>query len=244
MSRPLSVTFYPDEPCQQPPNQPNTVNTELIEFIGDKALLAGYNTVKDLAKAFGTKNHDKVLRNLQEFNRTASLNPSYMKELYAILNIDQAEVDAISKRHRDRLYAEFDMFLQNFDLLLRNEKIIIEDERYRNIVFYGLRISSAWVGRCRPLTLGELFFHYRHGDWIMPDCCGAVYVISAGGSVLSGCNQYQGYCSSCKKTFCGSRPSFREIMHPFLDNKPDFDFKPTDYTVRQLVADLLVLESN
>ncbi len=243
MSRPLSVTFFPDEPCQQPHYQPSTVNTELVDFIGEKALLSGYDSVKDLAKAFGTKNHDKIIRNLQEFSRTGNMNINYMNQLCTLLAIDKTEIDGIRKRHRDRLYAEADLFMQNFDLLLRNEKVILEDEQYRNIVFHGLHIRSAWVGRYRPLTLGELFYHYRHGDWVTPDCCGSVYVISAGGSVLSGNNRYQGYCSRCKKVFHGSRPSFGEIMNPFLNNKPDFEYKPTDCTVKQLVTDLLSLEA-
>ena len=237
MSR-LSVTFFVDEPCQQPTNLPSTVNSELISYISQKALDAGLANVKELAKAFGSKNHDKIIRNLQEFGQTSRLNPNYMKQLEKLLKLDISEIDAIHKRHRDSLNAESDLFIANFELLFKHNKDILDNETYRNITFHGLFISSAWVGRQRPLTLGELYFHYKHGDWIMPDCCGSVYIISAGGSPLSGTNKYQGYCKTCKKVVYGSRPSFGEILKPYLTDQPDFPYVRTDYTIRQLVEEL------
>lgn len=243
MSR-QSITFFTDEPCQQPTNLPSTVNTELLDYIGKKALDAGFANIKELAKAFGTQNHDKIIRNLQEFGQTSRLNPNYMSQLIKLLKLDTTEIDAIHKRHRDKLNAEANLFIANFELLFRHGKDILENETYRNITFYGLFISSAWISRQRPLTIGELFYHYKHGDWIMPDCCGSVYVISGGGSPLSGTNKYNGYCSKCKKIFFGSRPSFSEILRPFLKNEPDFSYVPTNYTVKQLINDLLKVEGN
>ncbi len=242
MSR-QSITFFTDEPGPKPTNLPSTVNTELISYISQKALDAGFTNVKELAKAFDTKNHDKIRRNLQEFGQTSSLNTSYMKQLEKLLKLDAIEIDAIKKRHHDKLYAESDLFIDNFELLFRHGKEILENETYRNISFFGLFISSAWVSRQRPLTLGELFYHYKHSDWIMPDCCGSVYVISGAGSPLSGSNKYKGYCRKCKKLFSGSRPSFKEILRPFLKNEPVFAYVPTDYTIKELVDDLLKLES-
>ncbi len=242
MSR-LSVTFFADEPCEQPANMPSTVNTELIEYIWRKSQEAGFLGIAALAKTFAGKNNNKIIRNLKIFNQTSRLNKNYMIYLHKLLNLDKAEIDAINKRHRDRLYAEEDLLISNFELLLLKSNLILESERYRNITFHGLFISSAWVGRRRPLTLGELFFHYKRGDWIMPDCCGSVYVLSGGGSPLSGSNSYQGYCRTCKKIFFGSRPSFSELLGPFLKDEPDFEYIPTDCTVRHLVADLVAKEA-
>lgn len=240
----LSVTFFTDEPSQQPVNLPSTVNQELISYTIERAIIKGYGTVKDLAKAFGTKNHDKVIRNLKEFCLTSQLNPNYFNQLVKILDIDKADIEAIRKRHHDKLYAEEKLFIANFDLLFRQNKDILNNEHYRNIIFHGLNISSAWVGRQRPLTLGELFYHYSRGDWIMPDCCGLVYVLSGGGSPLSGSNKYKGYCSKCGEVYYGSRPSFSEIFRPYIQDVPDFDYVPTDYTVKQLVEDLLEKKVN
>lgn len=239
----LSFTFFTDEPGQQPTSLPSTVNKELIAYITNKALSKGYGTIKDLAKAFGTKNHDKVIRNLKEFCQTSQLNPNYFNQLINILSLDKAEIDAIHKQHHDKLNAEMDLYIKHFDFIFKHGNVILRNEKYRNITFHGLYLSCAWIGRRRPLTLGELFYHYKHGEWIMPDCCGSVYVISGGGSALSGRNNYQGFCSKCKQVYYGSRPSFGEILRPFIKNEPDFEYEPTDYTVRQLVDDLLILES-
>ncbi len=237
MSR-LFVRFAADLPCEQPCNLPNPVNVELIDFIERKCVDAGYNDVSSLAKAFRSANPTKLIRNLQEFGKTSNLQPEYLEKLIKIINLDASEIDDIQRRHRDKLYEEKNRFLHNFDLMLDNTDVILADPRYRNIIFYGLYISTAWVGRNRPVTIGELLFHYRNGDFILPECCGSAYLISGGCSVLSGCNNYEGFCRTCKKRVYGSSEFFSaKVSGPYFKNPPPFPYEPTDYTVRQLVED-------
>lgn len=240
MSR-LSVTFFADEPCQQPTNLPDTVNVDLITFIGRKSTDAGFKDVLSLSKAFGTTNNEKIVRNLQAFGQTGQLNPQYMSKLVELLNINISDIEAIRRQHNERLYLEEKLFIQYFDLLFSHQDLIIKQENYRNITFHGLGINSAWVGRRRPCTLGELYQHWQNKRLIAPDCCGTTYIFSAGGSALSGSHTYRAICSICKKVVSGQRPTFSEILNPYLQFESDFAYVPTDYTVKQLVADLLEL---
>lgn len=232
------LRFVTDASCYPNTDIEDSVCRELIEYINQKSLDAGFKTVSDLARAFGTKNPDKVLRNLREFGKTAELNAQYMKQLQGILQIEPSRIDEIRSRHQAALFADKELFLKHFELLLGNSGMILENLQYRNIRFFGLSIESAWVGRSRPLTLGELFFRYNRKEWIAPKCCGSVYIYRASGSALSGCHTYHGYCPGCKTEFKGSHPTFSEILHPFLTSLPDFDYIPTAVTIRELIPKL------
>jgi hypothetical protein len=238
----LSVTFFVDDSCTQPEKLRASVNTELIDFVWQKCREAGYEDldalVKAWAQAFGFKNTDKLRRNLREFGLTAELNHNYLAQMLRLLSIDKAELEALRTRHWDKLYEEEKLFIANFELLLRNADTILQDSRYRNIVFRGLYLATLWVGRNRPLTLGELYYHYNKSEWIFPACCGSVYLYRGSGSPLSGSNRYEGFCLVCKKIFRGSRESSCEIIEPFLKNPPDFPYQATEFSIKQLLADL------
>lgn len=234
------LTFFVDDPCGNAPNAVNVVNTELIQYISNACVAAGYSSLIDVAKAFGTKNPDKIVRNLRIFWETGKLNSLYMNHLHTLLHIDRVTTDEIRKRHNERLFADRRIFIDNFELLFQNTDVILANPVYRNIQFYGLAIQSAWVSRNRPLTLGELFFHYRRNEWITRDCCGPVYIFSASGSALSGCHRYHGCCTGCKKEVQGSCSTFSEILNPFFQSPPDFDYEPAEYSVSTLIESLRI----
>lgn len=244
----LKIEFFTGEPCPTP-NQINLLDTKRIEYVWQQCREAGYADLKEVAKAvansLGTQQIckiNKALLHLNSFADTGDLKKIYMQQLTRLVGLDHQEMDRIHARHLAILNADSRLFIQNFDLLYRNSEKILADERYRNIIFYGLFFSSAYTSRERPLTLGELYLLWNKNEWITPDCCGQVYLYSAGGSPLSGSHSYFGYCCGCNKSYRGRRPTFMEIMKPFMDHVPGFPFEPTDYTIGQLIDDLKAME--
>ena len=234
-----SVTFFTDEVGPSPANQTDRINKRLIEFIQKKSTDNGYDSVKALAKAFGYKNPDKVMRQLETFYETGELNPEYMKKLLEILHIDPEDIKRIKKEHQDRLYAPLNLFIHQFEALYAQRKKILNSPRYRNIVIPGIEITSAWVSRHRPLTLGELYFHWDHKEFIERACCGKVFVFRVSGSALSGANDFSGYCPACKKVYEGSLDSFHDLFHAYINHVPDFPYEYSDCTMQELVESLL-----
>lgn len=231
-------TFFTDEIIPNQKNLSKSVNSELVQYVLKKCCEAGYDNILVLADALGASTKHKTIRAFEHFVKTGQLPQYYLHQLTNLIQIDESEIKRLNEDHFEMLAAGEKCFVSNFELITRYSQLVMQDENYRNIAFYGLTISSAWIGRHRPLTLGELFFHYAQSDWIMPDCCGEVYVFNAGGSPLSGTNTYRGYCRCCRKIYTGSRPSFGEIIGPYMNKEPDFPYIPSNCTIEQLVKDL------
>lgn len=172
-------------------------------------------------------------------SQAASRAKPELTDVIQIKRVDKPKTTWNEEFHQDNGEGEEKLFIQHFELLLSNSSIILGNPRYRNIIFPGLFISSAWVSRQRPLTLDELYYHWKAGEFITHDCCGSVYVYSAGGSVLSGSHRYNGYCRSCGKVYFGQRSAFSKLWQPYFHNPPDFLNEPLDCTIEELVADLL-----
>ncbi|NLN60706.1 MAG: hypothetical protein GX147_08405 [Deltaproteobacteria bacterium] len=236
MSR-LSLKFYKDDWVARPSN--TTANENLIHYIANSARLSGYATVRDLARAFGFKNPNKVTNALQIFFSTSEIHDSYMKKLVEILDLDPQKIEEINSQHRDALFKDQRLFVQHFDALYAKADFIISHERFRNIIFFGMNFESLWVGRHRPLSLGELFFHWKENRLVTDSaCCGLLYIFQAAGSPLSGANSVTGYCDSCKQIISTKLPSFSAILHPLLNNPPPWPYAVVDDSMQDLVQEL------
>lgn len=225
------------------------INWMLIDFINEKKKTANL-TNKELSKLFVTNNPNKLERALDDFDRTGYLNPNYLKWLGGILGFTPGDIRAIEKKYsslkdeyRSVLYKDRSVFIENFPLLLKYSDLVTGVQEYSNITFNGLVIAGTFVSRRRPLTLGELFIHYRHGR-LLDDrgCCGKVYLFFAVGSVLSGGYRSAGVCSRCNSLVYSSESSFRRILSDFLSFKTELEYCPSRIGITDLVEHLLLLE--
>ena len=224
----------------QSSNVPCDIPFELIRFIGKKSTEAGFTNIQSLAKAFETTNINKIVRALEIFEKTGKLNLNYMKKLAEILSFDMNEITEITDRHYAQLNKELYLCAEHLDLILENSDRIIENTQYRNSIFWGIRIQAAYIGRRKTLTLGELVFLWNSGSLIDSDgCCGPVYIDGAGGSPLTGRNQYRGICRTCKQVLFGRLPSFGTILGPIFNSTYPYEYVPSDYRIEKLVAELL-----
>jgi len=235
----FTLTFFTDEADSSLKHPIDRVNRTLIEFINQKSKDAGYDSCKDLAKDFGYKNPDKVLRHLEGFNKTGELNREYMKKLLELLKIDPAEIERIKNEHTERLNEPLNLFIKEFDALYSRRKIILNTPRYRNMVVYGIDVNTAWVSRNRPFTLGELYYHWDHKEFIEKKYFRKLFIYNLEGSALSGANTFTGYCPATKKIYRGSLKSFHEHFNAYITYVPDFPYEYSDCTMQELVESLL-----
>lgn len=231
--------------CSAPPGrreQDFSVNWMLIDFINQKKKEAKLSN-REIARFFGTKNPAKFEYMLEYFGRTGELEPHRMKRLGEILNFTMAEVDSVHRAFNALVYEDQTVFMENFPLILNYSDLITGKREYSNITFRGLAIGITFVARSRPLTIGELFTHYRNGHLIDDNgCCGRVYIFAAGGSILSGGHQYTGICSGCNSVVYGTLRSFRLIMEPFLKFQSELPCLPSPMGIKELIEDLHRLE--
>lgn len=233
----LALKFFADDPVAHPSNI--TTNTKLIRYIAQSAHLAGYDTLKALARNFGFKNLGKVTNALEEFLATGKIYESYLAKLVELLDLDLQKIEEINNAHQDTLFKDQGLFIKHFPALYAQAELIMAQENFRNIIFYGMGIKSAWVGRHRPLSLGELFYHWKNNHLVAGSvCCGLLYVFQAAGSPLSGANSVTGYCDSCRQKISTSLPSFSAILHPLLKNPPPWPYIMVDYSMSDLVQKL------
>ncbi len=236
----LALKFYADDPVAHPSNI--TTNINLIDYIASSARLAGYDTIQALAHAFGFHNPNKVMRALERFFATSKIHDAYLQKLVQLLDLDPQKIEEIINAHQDALFKDQRLLIQHFNALYAQADLIMAQERFRNLVFHGMGIESAWVGRQRPLTLGELFFHWKNNRLVTESvCCGLVYIFHAAGSPLSGANSVTGYCDSCRQKISTSLPSFSAILHPLLNNPPLWPYVVVDYSMQDLVQELGLL---
>lgn len=215
-----------------PQEQPIYFNEELINYVIKTAKILGYEDWKSIAKAFPYKNTEKVLTALNGFYRTSRLITPYLLKLIEILGLDLQHIKALEAKHKDALLKDLTCLRDNHQLFIDDIDTIISTKAYYNVSFYGLLLSSAYVGRRYPIVLGELLLHWSRGKFIVKDrCCGDVFIYGAGGSPLSGNNYFSGFCSTCKKAISGSLDSFNTVFSPFMNHKPHFPYEASNEKV-------------
>lgn len=239
MSRPYLSFNVDSAVARNATNRIHQKNTELISYDRGKMLQAGYTDLTSLAKAFGTRNTAKVLNALTDFFTNGRLIDPYMRILSSLLRMDINTIKNMQDSHEKKIFAELDLFLSNFNLILRNSEFILDKPVYRNILVPGIYLSSAWVQRHRPLSLGELLHHWKQGKLVTPHSCGkTAHIYAAGGSVLSGSNRYHAYCPACGQRCSGSLPSFSSIWGPCFTNPPPYAYEAVDSSIKELLEEL------
>lgn len=212
--------------------QPIYCNKELINYVISSAENFGFKDWNSIAKAFPYKNTGKVLIALRHFRKTSRLINPYFLKLIEILDLDIQQIRSLEATHKNALYKDLDCLRDNYQVFLDNIETIINKKEYYNVSFYGLLLSSAYFGRRYPIVFGELLLHWSKGLFIVRNqCCGDVFIYSAGGSPLSGSNRYSGFCNTCKKVMKGSLDSFNTIFSPFMNHKPIFPYEDSNETV-------------
>lgn len=109
---------------------------------------------------------------------------------------------------------DMELFIENLDLLLLSQQIIFNDRDY-----FFTPLSFAWCSWPYVSGDGQLFLGYLLCGWRdqilnepCPNCSsGEVFVVSFGGSPLSGAHSWSGFCKVCRTKLSG-----RESVHkPF-----------------------------
>ena len=110
---------------------------------------------------------------------------------------------------------ELNLLYENINLLLKHKKVI-----YRKKEFFFCILSQTFIGDSitglAVLPIGILLKLWEKGHFLhtCPDCGGTVYILSAGGSILSGSHQFRAICPRCKKEVVGRKPSFSQLNLP------------------------------
>ena len=114
-----------------------------------------------------------------------------------------------------RLDEQFQFFTSNLSLLLKHEQDILNCRDYFFTPLSFSWCSWPWVWGDGPLCLGYLLLGWKDGIFTepCPVCSEKIFVLSFGGSPLSGCNSWSGFCISCNRKIFG-----KDSVHkPFLD---------------------------
>lgn len=137
---------------------------------------------------------------------------------------------------------ELDLFISNFKLLYANKDLLCTNPDYANITIRGIAFSYAFATRGRPLTLGEILYHYSRNEWITEDENGKkLYIYSASGSPLSGRNSYAAFSDTDGKITYGHLSSTGITYRPIIEYEAPFPFVPSTWTLEQLLgADIFV----
>lgn len=121
---------------------------------------------------------------------------------------------------------------------MANYDEIISNPLYTNITNHFIYAGTSLIGRKRPLTLGELLYHYKNNEFLDTKCCGKVFIYSFAGSALTGSNQYHGFCPSCKKKIVDSRSSLFDLIQQWTHYKSDIPYIKSPYTISKLIEEL------
>jgi len=188
----------------------------------------GYS-IKELAKKMVFKNINKTMAHLEEIESGGyrHLMENYLTELLNFYGIEQEMLSILLKKssEADRRYSRLvakhhRVVTDNVPLFLANIDFILSDDRFYFARLQGSYFSAAYVGWYRTeVYLGELLQLWEKGDWIekCPTCGGDAYLISAAGSVLSGCGGGTVFCTHCeasghlRKSFGKFYGALREI---------------------------------
>ncbi len=193
---------------------------------------------RQLAKVFNTRNNAKIILALDTFNKTGYLHHAYMEKLARLPGIDQASIEELQSAQTERYFRQLNLFVKYFDQIQDSSDRIIGDARYRNITANGIGFSSMYVSRKRLLTIRELLYHYSRNALTDDACCGRVLIVQAGGSPMSGMNNFTAFCQTCHKMVHGKKPSFGSIMGPIMRYDPGYAYEPSSVTVEQMIAEL------
>ncbi|MFC1670034.1 hypothetical protein ACFL20_06535 [Spirochaetota bacterium] len=126
--------------------------------------------------------------------------------------------DEIPELTREEKEIERKLICENIDLIINNLGVIINNEKY----FYT-KISMGFLGTTitgtKVLHMGILALLWK--DRKLTDKCevcgSKVYILGAGGSLLSGSHQWHGCCSKCKEITHGRKKSFSQLYHPVFE---------------------------
>jgi hypothetical protein len=114
-----------------------------------------------------------------------------------------------------RLEEQFQFFTSNLSLLLKHEQDILNCRDYFFTPLSFAWCSWPWVWGDGPLCLGYLLMGWKDGIFTepCPVCQDNVFVLTFGGSPLSGSNSWSGFCMSCNRKVFGSD----SVHKPFSD---------------------------
>jgi hypothetical protein len=139
-------------------------------------------------------------------------------------------IDDANKRGEDR-HSDLVLLSSNFDLILMHSDKIRDRATWFFCEPQETSIVAAWVPGAR-LSLGVLLRLWESGNWLQvcPVCYGVLYVISAGGSVMSGVHTCRGICQECSPD-CGllyteARNFLRDLYIPAMKLMEIYDNRP------------------
>jgi hypothetical protein len=123
------------------------------------------------------------------------------------------------------------LLVSAFELILDQSRAIMERASWFFCEPRGTSIAAAWVPGAR-LSIGVLLRLWESGKWLQvcPACYGALYVIAAGGSVMSGNHTCRGICQVCSPE-CGllyteARNFLHDLYKPAIRLMEIYDNRP------------------
>jgi len=147
------------------------------------------------------------------------------------------EVVAILKRE-EHTENEHKLFVDNLDMILSKQEMILNDPK-----LYCCTIGKAYIGAsftgCQRIFLGALLELWQKNVLtdVCAECGGRVVICGAGGSILSGCHQWHGICTACKKLQYGHKERFYHLYMPVYKHVKKFNVR--DAYDLQEVLDIL-----
>lgn len=115
---------------------------------------------------------------------------------------------------------DYRLFCENLELILEKSDVILSREELFYCSFHRALVGNYIMGG-RHMPVGVLILLWKDGKMKAPcEHCGEkAFIIRAGGSPLSGRNNYRGYCPNCRNEIHGSYPHFGSLWGPAFEMK-------------------------
>ncbi len=143
------------------------------------------------------------------------------------LHISTGNADKFGEdRHRDLA-----LLSSSLDLILMHSDKIRDQATWFFCEPQGAFIAASWVPGAQ-LSIGVLLRLWESGTWLQvcPVCYGVLYVISAGGSVMSGYHACRGICRECSPEggllYTEARNFLHDLYKPAMKLMAIYDNRP------------------